>query len=229
MIQTFAKLFCVFSAFGCIALLADNPVIALEGKDTLDFGTFPANTHQSGTFKILNKGDAVLKIINLRKTCGCAAVKIDKQEIKPGDSATLTAEVLADSISGPFSKNLYVESNDPNQRFLQLNFTGRAVPLLTVYPKNFLYMGTLTAGKEYVYKFRIDTERDAVKLETDSIKSSFKSDIKLVQDSPRQFTLTVKAQPQKINELLSIELELKVLEPPGWKGIPVKLQGRTGN
>ncbi len=208
---------------------AAGPVIALEGKDTLDFGTFPANVQQTGTFKILNKGDAVLRIINLRKTCGCAAIKIDKQEIKPGDSAVLTAEVLADSISGPFSKNLYVESSDPGQRFLQLNFTGRSVPLLTVYPKNFLYMGTLTAGKEYEYKFRIDTERDGVKLEMSPVKASFKTDVKLVQDSPRQFTLTVKAFPQKINEPLSVELELKVLEPSGWKSIPVKLQGRTGN
>lgn len=208
---------------------AAGPAIGIDGRDTLDFGTFPANAQQTGTFKILNKGDAVLKIINLRKTCGCAAIKIDKQEIKPGDSAVLTAEVLADSISGPFSKNLYVESNDPGQRFLQLNFTGRAVPLLTVYPKNFLYMGTLTAGKEYEYKFRIDTERDGVKLEMSSVKASFKADVKLVQDSPRRFTLTVKVFPQQTNEPLSIELELKVLEPPGWKPVPVKLQGRTSN
>ena len=228
MIRSFTKLLCVFSALSSTALQAASPVIALEGKDTLDFGTFPANVQQSGTFKILNKGDAPLKIINLRKTCGCAAVKTDKQEIKPGDSATVTAEVLADSISGPFSKNLYVESNDPKQRFLQLNFTGRAVPLLSISPKNFLYMGTLTAGKEYEYKFRIDTERNGVKLEISPVKASFKTDIRLVQDSPRQFTLTVKAFPQQARELLSIELELKVLEPSGWKPVPVKLQGRTG-
>ena len=228
MIRAFTKFLCAFSAFGSVALQAANPVITLEGKDTLDFGSFPANIKQSGTFKILNKGDAPLKIINLRKTCGCAAVKIDKQEIKPGDSAMLTAEVLADSITGPFSKNLYIESNDPKQRFLQLNFTGKAIPLLTVYPKNFLYMGTLTAGKEYEYKFRIDMERDGVKLETSHVKTNFKSDVKLVQDSPRQFTLTVKAFPQQKNESLTIELELQVLEPSGWKPIPVKLQGRTG-
>ena len=81
MIQTFAKIVCVFLAFGSITLQAANPVIALEGKDTLDFGAFPANIRQSGTFKILNQGNAPLKIINLRKTCGCAAVKIDKQDL----------------------------------------------------------------------------------------------------------------------------------------------------
>jgi hypothetical protein len=229
MMRAFAKLLCVFPAFGGVALQAGNPVAAFEGKDTLDFGSFPANIRQCGIFKILNKGDAPLKIINIRKTCGCAAVKIDKQEIKPGDSAALTAETLPDSISGPFSKNLYVESNDPKQRFLQLNFTGRAIPLLTVYPKNFLYMGTLAAGKEYEYKFRIDAERDGVKLETGPVKANFKTDIKLARDSQRQFTLTVKAFPQQKNELLSIELELKVLEPSGWKPLPIKLQGRTGN
>ena len=91
MIRTFTKALCIFSVLSSIALQAAGPVIALEGKDTLDFGTFPANVQQTGTFKILNKGDAVLRIINLRKTCGCAAIKIDKQEIKPGDSAVLTA------------------------------------------------------------------------------------------------------------------------------------------
>ena len=227
--RTFAKALFIFSVLNGGILQAGNPAIALEGKGTLDFGTFPANARQSGTFKILNKGDAPLKIINIRKTCGCSAVKVDKQEIKPDDSAILTAEVLPDSISGPFSKNLYVESNDPKQRFLQLNFTGRAIPLLTVYPKNFLYMGTLTAGKEYEYKFRINTEQDGVKLEPGTPKANFKADIKLAQDSPRQFTLTVKATPQQKNEMLSIELELKVLEPSGWKPLPVKLQGRTDN
>lgn len=227
MIRIFTKFLYAFSAFCCIALQAENPVIALEGKDTLDFGDFPANTPQSGTFKILNKGDAVLKIINLRKTCGCAAVRIDKQEIKPGDSATLTAEVLADSITGPFSKNLYVESNDPKQRFLQLNFTGKAVPLLTVYPKNFLYMGTLTAGKEYEYKFRIETERDGVKLETGSPVTNLTAGVALIQISPRQFSLTVKVTPKQKVAICSLELELKVLEPADWKGVPIKLQGRT--
>lgn len=204
-------------------------MIALEGRDTLDFGSFPANVAQHGTFKILNKGDAPLKIINLRKTCGCAAVKIEKQEIEPGGSSMLTAEVLPDSISGPFSKNLYVESSDPKQRFLQLNFTGRAIPLLTVYPKNFLYMGTLTAGKEYEYKFRIETERDGVKLETGSPVTNLKVSVALIQDSPRQFTLTVKVTPQHKTAIFSLELELKVLEPSGWKNVPIKLQGRTAD
>lgn len=229
MMRTFAKALFIFSVLnGCI-LQAGNPVIALEGNNTLDFGSFPANAKQSGTFKILNKGDGPLKIINIRKTCGCSSVKMDKEEIKPGDSSTLTVEVLPDSISGPFSKNIYVESNDPKQRFLQLNFTGKSIPLLTVYPKNFLYMGTLTAGKEYEYKFRIETRQDGVKLETSSPKTNQAVGVALIQDSPQQFTLTVKVTPQQKSAMLSIEFEVKVIEPSGWKPIQIKLQGRVAN
>jgi hypothetical protein len=227
--RPFAKFLSVFLILNGAILHAVNPAIAIEGKDTLDFGSFPANVRQSGTFKILNKGDAPLKIISLRKTCGCSSVKVDKQEIKPGDSAILTAEVVPDSISGLFSKNIYVESNDPKQRFLQLNFTGKAIALLTVYPKNFHYMGTLTAGKEYEYKFRINTEQDGVKLAVDNLSANFMVDVKLKQDSSRQFMLTIKAFPQLKNELLSAQMELKILEPSGWKALSIKLQGRSAN
>jgi len=227
--RTLARLSFIFTAFYCCILQAGTPKIAVDGKSSIDFGDFPANIRQRGTFKIVNKGDALLKIINIRKTCGCSYVIMDVSEIKPRASSIITTEILPDSISGPFSKNFYVESNDPKQRFLQLNFTGRAIPLLTVYPPNFLYMGTLTAGKEYEYKFRIDTERDGVKLETGPSKTKFKTDIKLSQNSTRQFTLIVKVFPQQQNKSLNIEFELKVLDPSGWKPLQIKLQGRTGN
>jgi hypothetical protein len=230
MTRTFAKTgYVIFLLFSLAALQAANPVIAVDGKDTLDFGTFPANVKQSGIFKIQNKGDAVLKIGGIRKTCGCSIVKIEKEEIPPGGSSALTAEILTESISGLFSKNIYVESNDPKQRFLQLNFTGKAVPLLTVYPKPYLYIGALATGKTYEYKFRIESSRDGVKMAEVIVKSEDKTEAKLLQETPHQFTLSVKTSPHRKNTPLSIEIEIQVLEPSGWKPLLFKLQGRTAD
>lgn len=139
-----------------IALAAAAPELTVD-RASVDFGTYPANQTKAHVFLLKNTGDQPLKIINIRKTCGCSEANVDHNEISVGGTASLTAVIKAGSIAGPFSKNLFVENNDPKQRFLMLLLNGNSVPLVIVKPQDKIYAGTLAAGTEWRQEFLLET------------------------------------------------------------------------
>jgi hypothetical protein len=207
--------------------LAGAPRITTTGKYIIDLGSFPANTTQQTVFEIVNSGDSELIIKNVRKTCGCSKTELSSNRIASGGKATLTVYINANSISGPFSKDVYVENNDPKQRFLRLTVSGKAVPLLKIQPKQYLYMGTLTPGNKYEYKFQLEASRDNVKLELAEHQTNFPVKAELKAVKPKVFVLTVSAEPDKPASRLSAEFEIKIKAPDGWDPLKIKLQGSS--
>ncbi len=222
-----SKVFLVLSTIICLNMTAGTPKIAMSGKTKLDFGTFAANQEPRDKIDIVNNGDAELIIKNIRETCGCAARKISSKKIAPGKKATLTISLKKNSMSGPFSKAVYVESNDPKTRFLYIPISGNAVPLVKIYPKKYLYMGTLKTGKPYEFKFRIEALKDGVKLELAKPKANFPIETELKESKQKNYMLSVTATPDKVSRLLSAELEIKILSPKDWKPLKIKLRGRS--
>ena len=206
---------------------AASPVIVLDGKKIADFGTFPANKKQSATFIIKNTGDKDLKIIKIRKTCGCSATKLSKKVILPGQSATLIADIKENSIAGPFSKNIYVESNAKNSRFLRLTLSGKAVPLLQVFPKKYLYMGTLTPGKPSSYSFKLKASQADVKLKLMPSKNNFPVQTSLKKLNDKEFLLKVIATSDKPDQILNARVIVNIISPEGWPPIEIKLMGKS--
>ncbi|MDD5597509.1 MAG: DUF1573 domain-containing protein [Victivallaceae bacterium] len=203
------------------------PEIKVDGKQTIDFGTFPANKKQTTVFVLKNTGDKDLQIINIRKTCGCSATRLSQKLIPPGKSATLEADIKAQSIAGPFSKNLYVESNAGNLRFLRLTLSGKSVPLIKVFPKEFLYMGTLTPGKSQTFSFKLETSQENVKLQLLPAEANFPSQVFLKKAKAKEFLLTITASPKMFKKLLNCEIEIAVSSPEGWEPVKIKLMGQT--
>jgi hypothetical protein len=179
-----------------------------------------------GTFKLSNQGDIELKIKRIRKTCGCSATKLGKKTLKPGESTTLDAEIKANSISGPFSKAIYVESNDPKQRFLRLTLSGKAMPLLKIFPKKYIYMGTLKAGKSYKYSFKLEPTEKNVELKLQVKRANFPLKAELVRKD-QHFEVKIETFLQKASPFLDAELEVKVIAPKGWPDVKLKLRGKA--
>lgn len=219
----FVSVFVLLTAIHCAA----SPIITLDGKKIADFGTFPANKKQSSIFIIKNTGDEDLKITKIRKTCGCSATKLSKDIIPPGQSATLIADIKENSIAGPFSKNIYVESNAKNSRFLRLTLSGKAVPLLQIFPKKYLYMGTLTSGKSNSYSFKLQSSQADVKLKLMPSNANFSVQTSLKKLNDKEFLLNVTATPDKPDQFLNAKIIINILSPEGWSPIEIKLIGKT--
>lgn len=62
-------------------------------------------------FKFTNTGTDPLRLSNVSASCGCTTPKWPREEIAPGQSATITAEYNSNGRPGTFNKNIFVKGN----------------------------------------------------------------------------------------------------------------------
>lgn len=85
-------------------------------------------------FPIHNKGDATLKINNIRAHCGCTTTKLDQKEIKPGESIILESKLSLKKRLGKQKKQITVYSNDPKNPRYALFIEGEATAKVEIRP-----------------------------------------------------------------------------------------------
>ena len=220
-------IFLCFILFAVAITSQAAPVIAVENKKNVDFGTFPANKKQNTTFIIKNTGNENLKIIRVRKTCACAIAKLDKKIIPPGQTTALVANIKKNSITGSFSKSIYVETNASNSRFLRLTLSGKAIPLVQVLPKEFLYLGTLNPEQSSSHSFKLKATQTDVKLKLMPVKANFPIQASLKKLNVKEFSLVVTVTPNKFNDSLEAKILVNISSPKNWAPIEIKLMGKT--
>ena len=84
---------------------------------------FPITTHDFGKikkgkidfyiFKFINKGKAVLKIKNIKTSCGCTAAIMSANEIPPGGEGKIKVEFDSTTELGKTRRSIRIISNDP--------------------------------------------------------------------------------------------------------------------
>ncbi|WP_176014490.1 DUF1573 domain-containing protein [Victivallis sp. Marseille-Q1083] len=201
-----------------------EPVAAIASASH-DFGEFPANLEKRYAFTITNQGDDELQLGKIRSTCGCLAGKLSKTRLAPGDSAELPVVVKANSVSGEFSKVLYLETNDPSQRFLRFLVRGQARPLLNITPAPFHYAGQLETGQTYRYRFILTAVQPEVKLELQSqIYAGADGKAELRPLAARRFELLLSVTPQPAETSLDATVTVKIVEPAGWPPQVIQLR-----
>lgn len=89
-----------------------GPVMTFE-KLEMDYGTLALGADGVRLFKFKNTGTEPLVIKNARGSCGCTVPKWPNEPIGVGKTGVI--EVKYDtSRPGPFSKSVYVETNEAN-------------------------------------------------------------------------------------------------------------------
>jgi hypothetical protein len=93
------------------------PVIEITPKD-FDFGEIQYGDTVNYTFQVKNTGQAVLEIKRVATSCSCTTAKIDKEELKPGETTGLLVTYDSGAMSGSHAKGpqeriIYVKSSDP--------------------------------------------------------------------------------------------------------------------
>ena len=188
---------------------------------------FASNQKFSNSYEIKNSFGKILKLGKIRTSCNCADVKYLKSELQPGESTELIVTLKANSLSGPFTHTIYVETDNPKQRFMRFVIKGNAIPLLNVSPEPVRYIGTLQAGKKYEYKCELvpTNPKEKISLELIQPKLPTGTDIKLVKQDGK-FLLTVTITPQKEQKSISLNFTVKIKEPKDWADIKFTLNGR---
>ena len=120
MIKKISLLFLLLASFGFAQMF--QPELVVQNK-VHDFGTITSGDVVSHTFVLTNNGGDVLKIENVRASCGCTAAKPEKNELEPGESTNLVVTFNSKGRKGPQKKTVRVTTNDPVNKEMVLTIT----------------------------------------------------------------------------------------------------------
>ncbi|PIE86243.1 MAG: hypothetical protein CSA05_01650 [Bacteroidia bacterium] len=91
---------------------AKAPLINFTEK-SFDFGTLTQGQSITHEFEFKNAGKSDLMIREVKASCGCTAVKPNKKQIAPGETATIKVTFNTRGKRGRQSKSITIISNDP--------------------------------------------------------------------------------------------------------------------
>ena len=165
----------------------------------MNFGKYTSNLKKSAIFKIENKGDMLLKIIRIQKTCDCTAIKLPSTDILPGKFVILETEITPYSVKGKYSKKVFLETNDPNNRFTTIRLKGEAIPLVNIIPTDRIYAERLIIGQEHLFIYKLSKSDKLLDIKTKSIKSNYPLTVKIdkINETTSNVFATVKPKGNK--------------------------------
>jgi len=128
-----------------------------------DFGQVARGEHVKYSFVVTNVGGDLLKISDVRASCGCTAAKPEKDDLAPGESTNILVDFNSTGRSGKQTKIITVKTNDPDHPEIKFTLTGSVVEPgeqgnLTNNPAMFFKetqhdFGTVEQGKVVDYTF----------------------------------------------------------------------------
>jgi hypothetical protein len=80
-----------------------------------DFGSVVSGKVVDYTFKFKNNGKEALVIKDVKTSCGCTAALVSSKRLLPGQEGTLHVELDTQNREGKMSRNISIESNDPEE------------------------------------------------------------------------------------------------------------------
>lgn len=139
-----ALLTTLIGIFAFTSLLLAEPKIEIEGGNTYSWGKVkPKDNPLNAKIKIFNKGTDTLKITGVKPGCGCTTAPLDKNNIAPGDYATLAVTLNLGSQRGQVTKSISITCNDPKNTSLYLFISAEVVFDVVFSAPEFLNMGDM--------------------------------------------------------------------------------------
>jgi hypothetical protein len=176
--QIFAFVFMI-SALSCAQMIP--PKVASQLME-YDWGQVPRGDHVKYSFVVSNVGGDLLKIEDVRASCGCTAAKPEKSDLAPGESTNINVDFNSTGRSGRQTKYITVKTNDPDNPEIRFKFTGVVVDpgtktgTLTDSPMMYFAetqhdFGTVQEGDTVRYTFNFSNKGNAI-LKISDIKTS---------------------------------------------------------
>ena len=114
------------------------PAVAVD-REEYDFGTMDVDAEGSHDFLITNTGQGTLKLVSGETSCRCTLSKLDKDEVQPGGSATVTTTWTSNDSIGPYRQTAVIFTNDPSQPRVTLTISGRITTAARAVPAEVLF------------------------------------------------------------------------------------------
>lgn len=129
-------------------------------KETrFDFGGLGSGQSESHRFTITNTGGSPLSLQKGATSCTCTISGLDRSEVPPGESATVTLEWTAKGGGGAFRQQATILTSDPRRPEVAFVVEGRVIPTFEAVPSRVVFSKLAVASEESV-PVRIFTHGD---------------------------------------------------------------------
>jgi hypothetical protein len=113
---------------GTLVAAAEDPGPRIRVEpEGFDFGRVRPRSTLRKEFRLLNLGEAPLRISGVSKSCGCTRAVVGETTLEPGASTTLNVEVETRTSRGPIEQRVLVRSNDPDTPLLEVKLQATVV------------------------------------------------------------------------------------------------------
>ncbi|MEJ2699538.1 MAG: DUF1573 domain-containing protein, partial [Desulfuromonadales bacterium] len=136
--------------------LAQSPKLSVEGTN-YNFGQVYQGEKVEHVFNFRNSGDAPLSILKVRSSCGCTAALVSSTEVGPGETGEVRATFDSTRFRGEVVKTVYLYSNDPVRRVIQLTIHGEVKPELVTNPTQ-IDFGLLNPGEKKEVRLKLSNQ-----------------------------------------------------------------------
>ena len=200
-----------------------GPRIEFE-TTTQDIGTISTSSSQTCEFEFKNTGNEQLKITNLRSTCGCTIAELKKREYEPGEEGAIKITYRSSIMPEKVSKHLYVVTNDPANKTVQLTIKGAVVKKVEATPDNIkLSLKKENGGFPEITIKSLDDKSFAiqqVKSTADCVAADFDP-----SKTATSFTVTPQVDMEKLEQILSGDIAF-ILTHPNCKNVTVHFEAQ---
>jgi hypothetical protein len=102
-------------------------------RTTYDFGHIKTGTNPMAVFRLTNEGTKAVRITGVKKCCG-AVVKLEKNELLPGESGVLTAEFSIGQSTGLMERKIGVVTDAGGNTEIELTVKAEIMQTLSTTP-----------------------------------------------------------------------------------------------
>ncbi len=147
-----------------------------------DFGTKWHGEPCSTEITITNAGDAVLKILKIKSSCGCTALKPKQKELPPGESDSMVLTYNTKKNQVHVAQTITLQTNDPERPRVTIRVKGVVKKVYDVKPSNRITF--------------VRVERDSVATRSVELHNNMEEEVELTlkqPDGPSPFEIGLEA------------------------------------
>ncbi len=162
------RYFIVIFLFTVTSILSQTtePKVSIQQSE-YDFGNINQGETVNHSFLITNTGSDLLKLSDIKASCGCTAAVPDKQELKPGESTQIVVTFNSTGRKGPQTKIVNIKTNDPSNPVIKLTIKGNIIVsenkeknagAVIYFPETQHNFGTVKEGDVLTYNFTFENK-----------------------------------------------------------------------
>lgn len=140
----------------------------------VDYGKVWSGEKAEKPVTIKNVGEAPLKILRVRASCGCTAAKPTKEILQPGETDILTVTYNTKKPAKTINQTVTLETNDPDQPTVRIPVRGEVNQLFEAAPTNMISFGRISVDSVDTKEIELtNSYNEKVKLELQPVADNF--------------------------------------------------------